>query len=112
MDGNEKSNYDVYSEAKQPIFDRDLKTYGYELLFRSGAQDNVARIDNADLATVNVVTCGFIKSQESINQSKIVFFRVQFPFFPVSWPFCFWRKRRSRYPKLPDWLSVFWVLWS
>ncbi len=73
MHENEKLNYDVYYVAKQPIFDRDCKTYGYELLFRSGAEDNVARIENPDLATINVVTCGFVKSQESVQKSKRIF---------------------------------------
>jgi len=35
--------------ARQPVFDRDLKVFGYELLFRAG-WENFARIDDSDQA--------------------------------------------------------------
>ncbi len=66
-------SYDPYFVAKQPILDRDLATYGYELLFRSALDDDRAMIDDPDMATINVVTCGFIKSQEELRQNKRIF---------------------------------------
>ena len=40
--------------ARQPIFDRRLDTFGYELLFRSAGADR-AHIDNADAATASTL---------------------------------------------------------
>ena len=57
-------NYDCYYVAKQPILDRDLVSYGYELLFRKAMEDDHAIIDDPDMATISVATCGFITSQE------------------------------------------------
>ncbi|SHO52128.1 EAL and HDOD domain-containing protein [Desulfopila aestuarii] len=66
-------NYESYFVAKQPILDRNLATYGYELLFRSALEDDRAIIDDPDMATISVVTSGFIKSQEELTQNKRVF---------------------------------------
>jgi c-di-GMP phosphodiesterase len=66
-------NYESYFVAKQPILDRDLATYGYELLFRSALEDDQAIIDDPDMATVSVVTCGFIRLQEELQQNKRIF---------------------------------------
>jgi c-di-GMP phosphodiesterase len=41
--------------ARQPIFDRELDTYGYELLFRR-AGASVAAVDDADVATSTTLT--------------------------------------------------------
>lgn len=45
--------------ARQPIFDRDMSIWGYELLFRHSSQSTVARIDDADEATSRVIADGF-----------------------------------------------------
>lgn len=65
--------YDTFYVARQPILDRDLNTFGYELLYRKGAGHTTAIIEDPEWATVCVATCGFIKSQESLNQSKRIF---------------------------------------
>ncbi|MCD6303589.1 MAG: HDOD domain-containing protein [Planctomycetes bacterium] len=44
--------------ARQPIFDRDKKVYGYELLFRSGLENYYNALD-ADKATVDVISNSF-----------------------------------------------------
>ncbi|MDK9708973.1 MAG: HDOD domain-containing protein [Desulforhopalus sp.] len=67
------SEYFYYYLARQPIFDRRGNTYGYELLFRSAAGMDSALIDDGDLATMRMATSGFIKAQESIDQSKRIF---------------------------------------
>ena len=70
---NTESEHDYFYVAKQPILDREQRTFGYELLFRSGLQKTTAEIKNADFATGDVVTYGFVKTQEEINQSKRIF---------------------------------------
>ena len=66
-------NYDSYFVAKQPILDVDLSTYGYELLFREALEDEQAKIEDPDTATISIVTRGFIKSQEELRPNKRVF---------------------------------------
>ncbi|MCL7743379.1 HDOD domain-containing protein [Guyparkeria hydrothermalis] len=41
--------------ARQPIVDADLKTIGYELLYRAADSDQVARIGNSNQATASTV---------------------------------------------------------
>ncbi len=67
------TNYDFFYVARQPILDRRGITYGYELLFRTGMYQTFAEIKNQDFATMSVATCGFSKSQETINQLKRFF---------------------------------------
>lgn len=66
-------HYNFFYVARQPIFDRERRTYGYELLFRGGSLDTEARVDDADLATINVATCGFIAAQENVDQTRRIF---------------------------------------
>lgn len=47
---------DVYM-ARQPIFDAQGKTFGYELLFRDGLEATVSRFDDPDQATLAVAAC-------------------------------------------------------
>lgn len=51
---------DVYV-GKQPIFNKELKVYAYELLFRSGSQANHAVILGGDSETAQVVMNAFIE---------------------------------------------------
>lgn len=46
--------------ARQPIFDRKLKLYGYELLYRAG-QEKSADVKDANQATAQVITLGLIE---------------------------------------------------
>jgi EAL and modified HD-GYP domain-containing signal transduction protein len=73
MNQTEADNYDLYYVARQPILDRRSNTYGYELLFRDSEHHSRAEFHSADQATISVSTCGFISSQESIDQSKRLF---------------------------------------
>ena len=59
--------------ARQPIFDNQNNTYGYELLFRNGESTNIAEIDDNDYATLSVATCGFIACQENLDQRNKIF---------------------------------------
>jgi len=73
MKNNVTDKDEFFYVAKQPILDRELRTYGYELLFRSGLDEKAAVIKDADFATGDVATYGFVRSQEDINQSKRIF---------------------------------------
>lgn len=73
MTKNNRTLYDTFCVARQPIFDRDLNTYGYELLYRRDKDETYADFDDPCCATMCVATSGFIKSQESVNQSKRLF---------------------------------------
>lgn len=65
-----KEIYDHFFVARQPIFFQNGQIWGYELLFRSGPQFNVADINDQDLATFSVATSGFVRSQEDLDQTK------------------------------------------
>lgn len=62
--------YDHFFVARQPIFHEQGQIWGYELLFRSGPDYEMASIADGDLATFSVATSGFIRSQEDLDQSK------------------------------------------
>lgn len=58
--------------ARQPIFDRDMSIWGYELLFRHSSQSTAARIDDADEATSRVIADGFGLVVDLLEQSQKV----------------------------------------
>ncbi|MDA8140577.1 MAG: HDOD domain-containing protein [Desulfobacteraceae bacterium] len=62
--------YDHFFVARQPIFYDHGQIWGYELLFRSGPESNLAAVKDEDLATFSVATSGFIRSQEDLDQTK------------------------------------------
>lgn len=49
--------------GRQPIYDRNMNVYAYELLFRAGTNTNTAEItkENADLATSRVINHAFME---------------------------------------------------
>lgn len=70
---SEEAGIDFFYVARQPIFDKRGKTFGYELLFRASGETSTAEIDDHDYATMSVATSGFIKSQDISDNSKRVF---------------------------------------
>ena len=69
----EANSLDAYI-ARQPIFRKNLKIYGYELLFRSGASEKVSAVTDADQATSRVVMESFYsRGVESITGGKPAF---------------------------------------
>ena len=64
------ATFDPFFVARQPIFDNANKVWGYELLFRSAPGHETAQINDEDLATICVATCGFIKAQEDTDLNK------------------------------------------
>ena len=63
---------DVYV-ARQPIFDKMKRIFGYELLFRDGMSDFFPRIDG-NTATSNVLSNSFLSiGMDNITGSKLAF---------------------------------------
>ena len=63
----------MYSMARQPILDKSLNVYGYELLFRGEALDTEGRFDH-DGATSSVLYAGlFAFGLENLTHGKSAF---------------------------------------
>ncbi len=62
---------DIYI-GRQPIFDASVRVHAYELLFRSGSEDNHARILGGDHATAQVMMnlFGDMGFQEVVGRHK------------------------------------------
>lgn len=59
--------------ARQPIFDRRQRVYGYELLFRSG-QDNAFQAADGEMATSRVITDSLLNfGPEAMTRGKRAF---------------------------------------
>jgi EAL and modified HD-GYP domain-containing signal transduction protein len=58
----------IFFVARQPNFTAERQIWGYELLFRSGPDDEVSSLTDGDLATFSVATSGFSMSQEDLDQ--------------------------------------------
>ncbi|MBF0481865.1 MAG: hypothetical protein HQK82_09325, partial [Desulfovibrionaceae bacterium] len=53
--------------ARQPIFDRKSRVWGYELLFRSAGDEHVATVGDSDQATSHVIADGFFMAKPGIE---------------------------------------------
>lgn len=68
--------------GRQPIYDRKLGVYGYELLFRSGEVNNAADAVSADGATSQTIVNTFIEiGLEKIVGSRYAFINLTESFF-------------------------------
>lgn len=63
--------------GRQTIYDAELNIWGYELLFRSGSQDNYAQFSNPEQATAAVITEGFSIGTASLPKGRKIF--INFP---------------------------------
>ncbi len=63
--------------GRQPIFDRKLNIYGYELLFRD-ADVGSANVTDGDVATSKVIVDGLTLAQRGVN--KNIRFFINFPY--------------------------------
>ena len=70
MSQENESLFNHFFVARQPIFNNLGEIWGYELLYRDGSDKQHAEIDNSDIATLAVATCGFSQSQELCAPSK------------------------------------------
>lgn len=59
--------------ARQPIFDRDQKLWGFELLFRDNILNNFANIDDPTKATTTVASCGFLAATTDTSERNKIF---------------------------------------
>lgn len=58
--------------ARQPVFDTDMEIWGYELLFRSGTESNLASFEDGDMATSRVVVDGFSMAVDMLTPGQKV----------------------------------------
>ncbi|MFN2309778.1 MAG: EAL and HDOD domain-containing protein [Gammaproteobacteria bacterium] len=83
---------DIYL-GRQPIFDRDLNVFAYELLFRSGLQNCAGDIDG-DQATSQVIVNAFIEiGLEPIVGPHRAFINMTRNFVTATTPLCFPKDR-------------------
>ena len=59
--------------ARQPIFDRDLRVYGYELLFRSSLENVFSHPDVDHASSKTIADSFFLLGIETITQGKKAF---------------------------------------
>ena len=62
-----------YYLARQPIFDVEGHVQGYELLFRDSPTAVQAMVDDPDMATVFVMTCGFLNPSGDLENPHKLF---------------------------------------
>jgi EAL and modified HD-GYP domain-containing signal transduction protein len=80
---------DIYI-GRQPIYDRKMQVYGYELLFRD-ASDNLARFTDGDQATTDVIVNAFLEiGLDNIVGDRLAFINLTRAYFvgerPISLP--------------------------
>jgi c-di-GMP phosphodiesterase len=62
--------FDAVFVARQPIFDRKLSIWGYELLFRHSAEAATAQVLDQDQATAKVIADGFVLASTGVASDK------------------------------------------
>ncbi len=63
--------------ARQPIFDRNMKVWGYEILFRH-SETNKAEVTNGNVATSKVILEGLLMAQKGTREGTR--FLINFPY--------------------------------
>ena len=76
--------------ARQPIFDKRGRLWGFELLFRTGLSENRAVISDPDAATILVASKGFLRATAGISDNIKIFVNFTeeliFKRFPLALP--------------------------
>lgn len=76
--------------GRQPIFDRNERLWGFELLFREGVAGNFAQIDDPDAATILVASNGYLRATSGISEGIKIFINFTeeliFNRFPLALP--------------------------
>ncbi len=62
-------DYEPIFIAKQPVFNRNLKIWGYELLFRRGTENSATIVDENE-ATAKVIVDGYTLARSSVAQGS------------------------------------------
>jgi EAL and modified HD-GYP domain-containing signal transduction protein len=70
-------SYEPIFVARQPIFDRKMRIWGYELLFRHSAELNQAQFPDPSVATSQVIVDGLNLAEGEIPEGKRLF--INFP---------------------------------
>lgn len=72
--------------GRQPIYDRELNVYAYELLYRDNAL-NAANFTDGDLATSQLIVNTFMEiGLERLVGSRPAFLNITYDFFSGEWP--------------------------
>ena len=69
--------YEPAFVARQPVFDKKLRIWGYELLFRNSRDVNRAEIADSDTATASVIIDGIAQAREGLPNDKALL--INFP---------------------------------
>jgi len=72
VNSDEGTGPDNVYVARQPVFDREMNIWGYELLFREGAGSQSAAFQDGDLATSRVIADGFGLATEWLRENQRV----------------------------------------
>ena len=76
MSPNENKAYESVYVARQPVFDRDLNVWGYELLFRSSGTAKTAVITDQNQATLQVISDGIAIAMPTMGADKRVLIKI------------------------------------
>ncbi len=71
--------------ARQPIFDRNMKVWGYEILFRH-SEENYAHITNGNIATSKVILDGLLLAQKGIKKGTKLLINFPYEMFINGFP--------------------------
>ncbi|WP_045213148.1 EAL and HDOD domain-containing protein [Desulfonatronovibrio magnus] len=63
-------SFEAVYVARQPVFDRSMNIWGYELLFREGQLSSSARIQDGNIATSKVIMDGFSLASDLIARGQ------------------------------------------
>jgi EAL and modified HD-GYP domain-containing signal transduction protein len=78
MSADDSSNgYEPIFVARQPIFDKNMRIWGYELLFRHSGELEEAAFDDPSIATSQVIMDGLSLAREGVPENKKMF--INFP---------------------------------
>ncbi len=71
--------------ARQPIFDKNMKVWGYEILFRH-SEENHAQVTDGNLATSKVLLDGFLLAQKGIKKGTKLLINFPYEMFVQGFP--------------------------
>lgn len=69
---NGKVLYEPIFTARQPVFDREGKVWGFELFFRHSANAGEAEFDDATIASVRTIADGFTIVRDSFPPDSLI----------------------------------------
>ena len=92
--------------ARQPILDKAENLWGFELLFRQDLSNNMAIIEDPDVATASIASSGFLRATSGIPAGLKIFINFTvLPGFPWVAPVRNWPGRGPDHHRRSRWLS-------